>query len=312
MSQSTKEEHFVNVWFSEASTDTHSKQAAFYREWANQGNPSSIHSFISNCCFQDLQSIQVQKSACTSSSFIVNHTNSLHSSTDALRKVYPNHSLVLSTDYALNIFADPTVVAKPLDDIPLLTSTVFVPLSRMGSQLPGLLQDAVRFGGFSIAWQGNEFLAYIVEVSNYDAPCLYLYPSSIPEALLSPGHLSSCTMVPKILSVCFSWQMANGETSCILKSGSLTKVSGARIPNSIPRFRKPTGTMSFSRTNSRRIFRRMSMVFSHPRSYTRSLLFHGRCVIHTQIAANRPRFIAWFNHVGPTRSASPSSLYLFF
>lgn len=131
MSQSNKEDSFVNVWFSEDSTDgPHGgyDHAGFYKDWSSLGSAK--------------------------------HSSEAERAADALRKAYPKHSLVFSDDYMPDVFSFPGVIVKPLDDIPLLTNTIFVTLSRMGSPVPGMLLDSVYFGGFDLSWEGHDFVVY--------------------------------------------------------------------------------------------------------------------------------------------------------
>jgi transitional endoplasmic reticulum ATPase len=69
-----------------------------------------------------------------------------------LRKLYPHHSVVLTTDYQMNLMAYPGVLVEPLKDVPLITSTFFLNLPRNSSPKPGLLLDNVEFGAFKVSW----------------------------------------------------------------------------------------------------------------------------------------------------------------
>lgn len=72
---------------------------------------------------------------------------------NALRKLYPNHTLAMSSDYGLNILAFPEAYAKPLSPSEHVTNLVFIPLARRLGSVPGVLGDNVEFGGFSVAWK---------------------------------------------------------------------------------------------------------------------------------------------------------------
>lgn len=76
----------------------------------------------------------------------------LHSA-NALRKLYPKHSLVSTTAYDLNILAFPGLTSTPIPDSPLITQVLFAPLARGLSELPGVLVDQVKFGAFEGVWQ---------------------------------------------------------------------------------------------------------------------------------------------------------------
>lgn len=69
-----------------------------------------------------------------------------------LRKLYPNHSVVLVNDYTVNLLGFPGAVAQPLSPPDLVTNVVFIPLARHMSRVPGVLVDQISFGSFRLAW----------------------------------------------------------------------------------------------------------------------------------------------------------------
>jgi hypothetical protein len=71
---------------------------------------------------------------------------------DALRRLYPQHSLVTTTDFRLNLLNFPGAYTVPLENIPLVTKLLFLPLARSLGSLPGVLIDQVEFGAFNMAW----------------------------------------------------------------------------------------------------------------------------------------------------------------
>lgn len=107
-------------------------------------------------------------------------------SADALRRLYPGHSVVLSTDFNMNILNHPEVVTIPVEQTPLVTNTVFVPVARGIGTIPGILVDHVQFGVFKASWnvriscfnvilralrhidylQKYDYLLFIVQVSH--------------------------------------------------------------------------------------------------------------------------------------------------
>jgi hypothetical protein len=77
-------------------------------------------------------------------------------SADALRRLYPKHSLVMTTDFRLNPLNFPGARAIPLEEVPLVTNLVFAPLARSLGPLPGVLIDQVEFGAFRLAWDVSQ------------------------------------------------------------------------------------------------------------------------------------------------------------
>ncbi|EMD40855.1 hypothetical protein CERSUDRAFT_111434 [Gelatoporia subvermispora B] len=79
----------------------------------------------------------------------------------ALRKLYPGKTVVLSTDYNTNILGFPGAIIQPTSQTDLVTSIVFVPLSRRLGQVAGILSDQIKFGCFRVAWAKYDFILYI-------------------------------------------------------------------------------------------------------------------------------------------------------
>ncbi|KAI5124956.1 hypothetical protein M0805_007383 [Coniferiporia weirii] len=79
---------------------------------------------------------------------------------DLLRKLYPDHSLVMSQDYSLNILGYPGAVTVPLKPDELITNSLFLPAGRGAT---GVLLNSVEFGCFRTAWDKYEFTIYIVK-----------------------------------------------------------------------------------------------------------------------------------------------------
>ncbi|KAI0722230.1 P-loop containing nucleoside triphosphate hydrolase protein [Cerioporus squamosus] len=80
-----------------------------------------------------------------------------------LRKLYPNHSIVLAYDSTVNIFGFPGAIIQPLSPPDLISSVYFIPLARRLSQVPGILVDSILFGSFRVAWDKYDFLLYVVK-----------------------------------------------------------------------------------------------------------------------------------------------------
>lgn len=70
-----------------------------------------------------------------------------------LQKLYPNHSLVVTQDYRLNILSFPGVHAQPISPPELITNTVFASLPKRVSPVPGILLDSVEYGAFKVFWR---------------------------------------------------------------------------------------------------------------------------------------------------------------
>ncbi|KNZ74826.1 hypothetical protein J132_06047 [Termitomyces sp. J132] len=117
-------ETFVDVWFDRDGA-TKDKEG-FYGEWSKQASAK--------------------------------HTDPLLAGADALRRLYPGHSVVLSTDFNLNILNHPGVVAIPVEQTPLVTNTLFVSVARGIGAVPGVLIDLVQFGVFKVAWSPGKTL----------------------------------------------------------------------------------------------------------------------------------------------------------
>jgi hypothetical protein len=78
--------------------------------------------------------------------------SSTFSSADALKRLYPKHSLVVTEDSLLDVLRFPGTQATPLEKSPLVTNLFFVPVARKLG-IPGVLIDSVQFGIFKINWQ---------------------------------------------------------------------------------------------------------------------------------------------------------------
>jgi hypothetical protein len=122
------EEEFVNVWLKGEQDSPSAKDEGFYQAWTGQASAK----FSTPELF----------------------------GADVLRRLYPNHSLVMSDDSRLNIFGFPGASVMPLNESQLVTNLVFTPLARKLGGLPGVLTDRVEFGAFRVAWDKYEFTLY--------------------------------------------------------------------------------------------------------------------------------------------------------
>ncbi|KAF8897713.1 P-loop containing nucleoside triphosphate hydrolase protein [Infundibulicybe gibba] len=91
------------------------------------------------------------------------HSNPLLSGADILRRLYPKHSLVVTTARGVDILSFPDVSATPLPNVPLITDVVFIPLARSIGSLPGVLVDQVQLGGFRLDWKTYSFIFYTAQ-----------------------------------------------------------------------------------------------------------------------------------------------------
>ncbi|KAG7449020.1 P-loop containing nucleoside triphosphate hydrolase protein [Guyanagaster necrorhizus] len=83
-------------------------------------------------------------------------------SLDALRKLYPKHSVVTTSDYRLNLLNFPEAYKIPMEATPLVSELVFRPLAKNISPIPGVIAELVEFGVFHLAWQKYDFILYMV------------------------------------------------------------------------------------------------------------------------------------------------------
>ncbi|KAE9410154.1 P-loop containing nucleoside triphosphate hydrolase protein [Gymnopus androsaceus JB14] len=77
---------------------------------------------------------------------------------EALRKLYPKHSIVSTLDFRLDPLKFPGAQLVPLEHNPLITTVGFAPLNRTSSPVPGVLVDRVVCGGFTMNWQVSSAL----------------------------------------------------------------------------------------------------------------------------------------------------------
>ncbi|EPQ59004.1 P-loop containing nucleoside triphosphate hydrolase protein [Gloeophyllum trabeum ATCC 11539] len=114
--------------------------------------------------------------------------------TNALRKLYPDHSLVLTPS---DVLLYPGARAEPIAPSDVITNLLFIPLARRSAAGPGVLLDEVFFGSFKVFWNNNEFIlyttkwydSYILKQQNY-----LLYDCSeaaMREFLLEAGKWST-------------------------------------------------------------------------------------------------------------------------
>ncbi|KAJ7129496.1 P-loop containing nucleoside triphosphate hydrolase protein [Mycena epipterygia] len=116
---------FVNIW---AGTDADGGDNEFHRVWST-GQASAKHPH---------PALQGAK---------------------ALQKIYPDHSLVMSTQ---NILRFPGVLSAPLPGAPLVTNTSVRPVARTEGKVTGILFDQIEFGAFQAAWDKYDFIVYVV------------------------------------------------------------------------------------------------------------------------------------------------------
>ncbi|KAJ3736527.1 P-loop containing nucleoside triphosphate hydrolase protein [Lentinula guzmanii] len=91
------------------------------------------------------------------------HVDAVLSASEALRKLYPKHSMVTTTDSRLHPIAFPGVQVVPLEHDPLVATLGFVPLSRSSAPVPGVLTSRIIAGGFKLTWQNEEFILHVVQ-----------------------------------------------------------------------------------------------------------------------------------------------------
>ncbi|KAF5390598.1 hypothetical protein D9757_002633 [Collybiopsis confluens] len=148
-----------------------SKQTGFVDDWDDvlaeialkKESPNFHHKWIEQASAKHTDPLLMAfVLLCFYFAYLSNHS----SSNEALRKLYPKHSLVTTDDFRLNILNYPGAQIVPLKDNPLVTSVGFSPLNRMSAPIPGMLTDRVIAGGFTLNWQAGE------RPSNYEQPLI--------------------------------------------------------------------------------------------------------------------------------------------
>ncbi|KAJ3756439.1 P-loop containing nucleoside triphosphate hydrolase protein [Lentinula raphanica] len=81
------------------------------------------------------------------------HVDAVLSAFEALRRLYPKHSIVTTTDSRLHPFSFPGAQVVPLEHNPLVATLGFAPLNRSSAPVPGLLTSRVLAGSFKLQWQ---------------------------------------------------------------------------------------------------------------------------------------------------------------
>ncbi|PCH41485.1 nucleoside triphosphate hydrolase protein [Wolfiporia cocos MD-104 SS10] len=85
------------------------------------------------------------------------------SSARELRKLYPNHAVLLYEERDIKLLGFKAAVVQPLSRSHCVSSFHFVPNPRHNSELAGRLDDKeVKYGAYRVAWNGYNFLVYTV------------------------------------------------------------------------------------------------------------------------------------------------------
>lgn len=71
-------------------------------------------------------------------------------SAHALRKLYPDHSLVMTESSVIGL---PGVNYIPLSPSEMVTNVIFVPLAERSGMGPGVLVDQIKFAGLAANWE---------------------------------------------------------------------------------------------------------------------------------------------------------------
>ncbi|KIK82312.1 hypothetical protein PAXRUDRAFT_832276 [Paxillus rubicundulus Ve08.2h10] len=127
------------------------------------------------------------------------HVNPEFTASDALRKLYPGHSLVISDDFRLNLTSFPGAQIEPLSTSEVVTSTIFASIPRgVGSNVRGTLVDSIIFGTFKVTWTNQEFLVHIAKVpSGLGIKTVHFILHAGPEELARELVLSACLFADK-------------------------------------------------------------------------------------------------------------------
>lgn len=84
-----------------------------------------------------------------------------------LKKLYPGHSVVMSTDYGINLLGFPSAAFRAMVPDELITQVQFQPFARRLGQVPGVLVDGIRFGSFHVSWGAHDFILYITRYPQF-------------------------------------------------------------------------------------------------------------------------------------------------
>ncbi|KAF7332044.1 ATP-dependent Zn protease [Mycena kentingensis (nom. inval.)] len=87
------------------------------------------------------------------------HANPILQAHNALKKLYPEHSLVLTPHDVIHY---PDALFRALPDAPLIATTFFVPLQRAEGKVTGVLVDRPEFYAAALAWDTFDFIVYAV------------------------------------------------------------------------------------------------------------------------------------------------------
>ncbi|KAN0097427.1 P-loop containing nucleoside triphosphate hydrolase protein [Tylopilus felleus] len=103
----------------------------------------------------------------------VDQSSAKHSSpeliaADALRKLYPGHSLVVSGDYRLNsLLTLPGVKTHPQARLEQVSSVLFRPTpTHIGGQIAGSLFDDPIVGSYRLTWNNHDFVVHVTKFQN--------------------------------------------------------------------------------------------------------------------------------------------------
>ncbi|KAH7343407.1 P-loop containing nucleoside triphosphate hydrolase protein [Rhizoctonia solani] len=80
-----------------------------------------------------------------------------------LRDKYPDHSLVVTADWQVNILNLEGATWKPLEGVELQSQVAFIAPSRRDQ--PAQVARSIRFGGFDVWWKEERFIVFIASWS---------------------------------------------------------------------------------------------------------------------------------------------------
>ncbi|KZP18816.1 P-loop containing nucleoside triphosphate hydrolase protein [Athelia psychrophila] len=131
MSKTSQEDSFMNVMFQEEVPDG---------ENVTKGHDSFYRKFVENASGQ--------------------YSDPAITGAHALRKLYPGHSLVMTTGSVTGL---PGVNFIPLSPSEMVTNVQFVPLALRSGMGPGVLVDQIKFAGLAANWEGHDFIIYTAQ-----------------------------------------------------------------------------------------------------------------------------------------------------
>ena len=114
-------------------------------------------------------------------------------SSSKLQELYPDHSLVVTADWKLDLLQFPDALTALIPGKKFLSHAVFVPFARRTGHA-GVVAKDVFYGVFRLAWKDYEYTVYIVQVQVIRP--LHLLKSDHPFVVATRLRLPKATLYP--------------------------------------------------------------------------------------------------------------------